>query len=863
MANNEMSNHETDNNELDSAPAEAGGRKLPLPRWLIIVLAVIAVVLIGGYVTLKLMFPPDKLRAMVVPRIESAVDRDVELSGVSLRVIPRIAVRLDDLAIGNPPGFAPEPAVQLEALEVQVRLLPLLLRRQVEIDRLRLLYPVIRYEVLDDGTSNFTGIGAGDASAAAGSDAEGSEAPPRGSALGGLVVTDLTIRDGTVYYTDHASGRRARLSIGGQLSARPVEGGGGDALESGGRFELWDVRAVLPGFGEDTMPLPNVALDYRLLADLAGDSLALTRLEVALGDVTLSGQGTVRDLDGDRVLAFEASSGEFDIGELLASLPESARPVNAEASGTGRLTLDASGSLAAEGGPRVDGALTVSGLSASYGEYGQLVTGGEGTVAFNRDSLQVRDFTGDVWGRAMQLSVTVRDFASPSVSGHVAGGVDLERLAALRPQGAPLSGEAAFDVDFSGPLAQRERMRVSGPVRLSDVTYQSEKLAVPARIEQATVRLTGAGATAERIPILLGGSDLTVAFTGQGVIPYALSEDGGAAPPVVEFSIDSRRLDMSEIMTQEEDVPGYSDLLTARLAGKQVGGRDPADLARDRYPVPAIPPMTATGQVRIAEFLNPPTRARDIAFGVDLRDGVLRVRDLTGNLYGGNLTGVATLNLEEGRPPFALRYDLKLDGGQAGEFLERWTRLGSALTGKLDFSISGTASIDETLLPVPEQVEAAGITSLSDGRFQQFPVSRALANQLKLTPDAIGAFRSLGGGYRIEAGKFVLDAWNFAAGDLSGAVTGSAGLGGTLDLNLSMAVPLSRLQEAGLVQGTGPLGDLMKRLAGEDQAIQVGVGIGGTMTEPAVQIDRDALAKELEKLAGDAGKDLLKRIIRQ
>jgi uncharacterized protein involved in outer membrane biogenesis len=84
-------------------------RGFGLPRWLIIVAAALALIVVAGTVALKVLFPPEKLRAMVVPRIEEKVGSEVALGDIRLRVFPRIAVRLDDFAVANPPGFSDEP----------------------------------------------------------------------------------------------------------------------------------------------------------------------------------------------------------------------------------------------------------------------------------------------------------------------------------------------------------------------------------------------------------------------------------------------------------------------------------------------------------------------------------------------------------------------------------------------------------------------------------------------------------------------------------------------------------------------------------------------------------------------------------
>jgi hypothetical protein len=348
------------------------------------------------------------------------------------------------------------------------------------------------------------------------------------------------------------------------------------------------------------------------------------------------------------------------------------------------------------------------------------------------------------------------------------------------------------------------------------------------------------------------------------VIPFALARAAGRVPaglaPSVEFTATSRRLDLAELTAGRDEV-GYVDLVKARLAGRAIDGRDPAELARGRYTLPPLPPVEARGRVEIAELLNPPTRAENVAFDIIVtEDGVLEVKALEAAVYRGALTGSLTLDLRRG-PPFPLRYAFALRGAEAGGFLERWTRLGRALTGKVDFEVKGSAALDETLLPTPDALDADGKTVFREGRFQELPLARALARALKLKPDRLAAFDELGGAFRIEGAAFVLGDWDLRWKDLTGRVGGSAGLGGALDLRLALAVPPAVLREAGLVTGGGRvLGELLGGLTEDDRPIPLAVAVGGTIASPVVRVDTEALKQELARRLKGKGRDLLKRL---
>ena len=332
--------------------------------------------------------------------------------------------------------------------------------------------------------------------------------------------------------------------------------------------------------------------------------------------------------------------------------------------------------------------------------------------------------------------------------------------------------------------------------------------------------------------------------------------------PFVEFSATSNRLDLSELTVDNASV-GYGDLAAARLAGRTLDGREPEDIARERYAGMTLPPVNASGHVEIAELINPPTVVRNVSFDLTMDNGVLEIRDLSGSVYGGQVAGGVVLDFSSGQPPFTMRYNFSLSAAQAADFLQNWTRLGSAASGLVDFDIAGTSTVDESLLPAPDALNASGQATFREGRFRDFGIATALANQLRLDPNRMSGFQDFGGAFRIENGAFLVDDWAFAGRDLSGVVTGSAGLGGSLDLQLALEVPPSTLQKAGLVRGAGGLGDIVSQLAGDDEAIQVAIGVGGTMAKPTLTLDTEALQAELAARLEDAGKGLLDRLLKR
>ncbi len=209
-----------------------------------------------------------------------------------------------------------------------------------------------------------------------------------------------------------------------------------------------------------------------------------------------------------------------------------------------------------------------------------------------------------------------------------------------------------------------------------------------------------------------------------------------------------------------------------------------------------------------------------------------------------------------------MRYDIRLTGAEGAAFVSRWTRLGKKMGGVLDFRMAGTAALDEGLLPTTNAVVAAGRSTFREGRFEGFGPAQALVNRFKFDERLATQFKELGGNFQIKDGAFILDNWSYEAGSVKAGIAGSAALGGALDLKLAMELPPAALEKAGLISGGGPLAGVLGQLRQDNQPIQVAVGLGGTISDPALKVDSESLQKALEARLEGAGKDLLKRLIK-
>ena len=842
-------------------------------KWLLYGLGgLVALVLIAA-VALPQLFPPERLKKLVVPQVEKAVNRTVEIESIGLRVLPFPAVRVSQFTIANAEGFGEEPAVEGRALNVDVALWPLF-TGTIEPTSVELVEPVVRYQIAEDGSTNFDTFGAADTTAA----------EEEGGGLG-IAVSNFRASGARLLYDDRQTVQSAELGFDVQLSAVPGEAPG--SIDSQGTLEMSTLRSVADG---DTTALQNATVRYDVLADLNAGRIDLRDLSLETPPLALATTGAVTRLNGARpVVDLSIETTRADLAQLAAIVPGG---VGEGVSPRGTMTLSvtaqgplpdstgAADSLQVQGTGRLDGVgVDVDGTT--------MLSDLGADLSVSLDSLSLASIEGALLGKPLSGRIAVADLlGEPSVDGQLAGAADLARLSTLAAEEGSepvkIGGSADYDVRFAGPATDPDGIRVRGPIQLSGVRLPNESTREPVEIESATIELTGSGLRADRFGIRSGEQAMQLQFAVRDLLPVSrgLAETNPAMR--VDFAFRADRLDLIELFPEEDaSEPLYSDLFTAQLAGTTVNGRSPEEVAAEMYGDVELPAFAVDGDVQIGTLLNEPQRYDDLSFDVQMRGRRLEVRNLSAATYGGSLAGSLTLDQSEAaasayvRPagrsvwmasagggvapkarvavpmpetPTALTYDFKLEDAKASAFLEDWTRLGQAVSGTMNLNISGDSPLSEGFLPVAQALQATGRSVVSGGGFSAgFNLPQQLVSRLGVSKPSMTDFKRFGGPFTIEEGELRMGEWSMQGSQVQTTMSGALGLGGTVDLDLTAQMPLSMVRGSKLAQG-GAISKMLSRLGGKDDRVPVTVGVGGTMSDPTFQVDSSALESAVKEL---------------
>ena len=684
------------------------------------------------------------------------------------------------------------------------------------------------------------------------------------------------------------------LALEGTLAGPLADTTEGLALSATGRFAEAGVDY------EGTALLRDLSADLSLTLD----SVALRSVDGRLLGASLTGDLSVRDLGDDPRIALQMTTGAMNLEDLAAFAPPeqvgaynpqgtlrldaTARgPLPQDAASTRQLAIDGSGRLAG-GGVDYEGDALLRDLRAGLG--------------FSGTAASVQDLNGQLLGRPVSGTIRVRDlFGQPQVKGQLVGTADLPRLASLAGADATtgsIAGQADYDVQFEGPTGAPGAIRPRGTVRLANVRVPYASFRNPVEIPDATVQLTGTGLSMDRFAVRSGEQAASLRATVQDLFP--LSEGLAEADPALSatFALTADRLDLVALYPEADtsDVT-YSQLFAAHLSGGTLNGQSPEAVADELYGGVELPAYAVEGRIEVGTLRNDPQRFDDLAFDVQMDDRRLGVQNLTGTTYEGTLAGSLTLDQRAstsasarpmpnsvwlaaaapGRvpsatapaPASALTYDFELRDAQAGAVLEDWTTLGRLVTGTLTLDADGETALTDGFLPQAEAFTAIGQSLVANGGLSlDVGPAQALVDALNLPAASVKEFNRLGGPFAIEDGQFRLNTWDFGGPRFDGQLDGALGLGGGVDLEMTLQMPLSTLNNSGLPGrlggGNGQLGPLLSKLAGGDagtEAVPVTVRLGGTMRNPSVEVlNKDAITSKIQSLAKEEGLNRLRNL---
>jgi uncharacterized protein involved in outer membrane biogenesis len=874
--------------------------------WLVI-LAIPVILVVAGIVALKMMFTSEKLKSMVIPRAEAATGRSVAINDISLSVFPTIAIKMDGVSISNRQGegFSSNPLLTLDALRLNLKILPLL-KSRIEVNSLELDRPRIVLEVNGRNETNYsnltgggspaapstpagggaprvtptpTGGGAAPGSAASpsvkGPEPSGSAAPKTENGPGfsisstaSFLVSNLLVNDGSVDYVNFKDSSATRVR---NLSLALELGTEGDRIIISG-------NAVTDSLSYGTVETPmleglRLRIDSRMAYDLSKDVLVLEKGDLTFQDMRLAMKGTVSNVRSSSVLDITVGSDSLNIADLFSLVPREYMKKAEGIRGTGiaRIHIAVTGTLTDSTTADIAGMVAATGASIQYPQLPKPINDITLLSGFTRtktnQEFHIEKMTANLGGAPFSMAMSVVNFDKPYLKLSAAGSLNLATVPEYYPleKGTELGGEMKLDIHIEGKVSDPKSMRASGSMTFQDVSAKTAGTAKPVRKLNGTLTFNNEVAETAKLSLLIGESDMTLSCRVKNYLSL-VSKDKNAPQSSATMTLQSTHLFARDIMT-EPPAPAAG----AQKQGSAAPASGTPEPPKASGPAPArpvqasgkaafpLPAMDIDASATIGTLTLEKFEFTNIRGAMHVSKGVITMQNLSLNAFGGsvNSNGSVDLNKPE-RPLFDL--SLNLNGVEAATLLSHFTSFGQKLSGALTTSTKLKGALNDTLGLVPETVEGDGKVAVKNGSLKGFKVNQSLASLLKLPDLETIQFKDWGNDFTVQKGRLTIKDLTITASTGQYVVNGSQGLDGSLDYHMALYLPPSAAPKLNIPGFAGEAVNLFKDPSGR---LKLNFNIGGTTDNPKVQLDTDPAKNRAVDLAKQKLDDEKKKAVDQ
>lgn len=812
----------------------------------IIILAIPVTLIIVAMVAAKLYFTSDRLKALVIPKIESATHRTVAIKDISLSVFPTLAVSIDSLSISNPQGthYDRENFLSLDNLRLRVKILPLISNR-IEIGYVILDHPQIYLEVTKDGHKNYSSEEPGTAK-----ESSVSVKVEKGG-TGELLLSNFEINNGEFESVNKKFD--SRMKVGGlhlstKIQAKPGEStiqvDGETAIDqfSYGTTSMW--------YLSDQPVTANLHLSY----DVGRDALNFDDVTGKLKAIPLTVSGNISQLTRDTMMMdLKITAPNVQMEHLLSLVPAEMLKTAQGLSASGDVKLIASivGPSSKTVDPGIQATFAISNGSIRYTSLPKAITNINLNGSFEEPSapidapgigkLSVDKLTAHIGGNDISASLHVISFTDPAVVASLNGSLSLGEVKDFYPleQGSELAGLVKANVSLDGKAKAPQSIRASGSIEFQNVAIKTAGSPKPLRNLNGTITFSNQAIESKQLAVNIGESDMQMSFALHNYLGMVMTEAAkSAGKPNATVTLTSHQLRTADLMSEEASAPSTGE----KKKSEKKGGANST----------MLPGVDANATVSIDKLVTDKFTFTNARGSLALSNGIITLKNFTVNAFDGTIQTKGTLDLRDTlKRPFNL--DLAISNVESHEMLPKFTTFGNYLYGKLTMNTKMQGDLNDTLGINTQTLLGDGKVLLNDGKVNDLPLASKLADFTNLSELRQVNFKDWTNAFSIQNGRFVVKDLKINSGATSFLVGGSQGLDGSLDYVLTVKLPAT-VSDRLKLQGVG--NELMQFFKDKDGRINLSFAATGTSSSPSLRLDTQA-QQELAKQALEQKKQQL------
>ena len=794
-----------------------------MKRILIITLTTVFLV-IAAAIVLPVIYKDDVAK-IVKQEINKNINADVNFSSVSLslfRSFPHFSLGLHDLSITGRDVFRYDTLAHIPSFNATIDLLSVMGSGPLKVVNITLSEPEINVVVLEDGSANYNIVPESE-------EMPGEQEMKEQSGKIILTMQKVNIVDAHIVYDD---------------ATIPV------------RFEAHGLDHILKGDLTKSSTLLNtftsskdIYVTYDEVKYLSGAEAEIdANLNVDFNSMRFDFSDNLIRINALPLKAegfFQMLDEGYDMDIIFSSRSESFKPLLSMIPAIymeGYETLKTEGKLTFRGwvrgkydeqnmpGYRID--LIVEDGMFQYPDLPSRVEDVKIRASVNNPSgvtdklvMKVDNFSflmaGSQINSSLELKTPVSD---PDINSRISGTLDLSKIQEVYPldRGMDLSGKISLDANFGGKMSALEQERYRdfkalGYVLLENIRYQDSDYNI--KVDRGQFNLSPEYIDMASLEMEIGNSDINADGKLVNMLSYLLQEGTVEG----DLALRSGRLDLNELMPS---------------AGEAPAGESEGEL--EAFVVPDRVDFNLTASVDQLLYSN--MVLSDLVGEIQIKDQKVTMNKLSTNTLDGSMAmeGYYAFN-GEGNPEVALNYNLKAVSVNktAVTFatLSRFAPIAKKANGEVSSTFSLETELDKTMNPVFETLNSKGVFSADALSFGDVNTLQDLGNTLKINELKNPKIENLNIDFEISNGKLFVRPFDMQLNGMKATLGGSTGLDKTIDYDLKLDLPRSKLGK--------DVNQLLDNLAGKVSSLGVDFNPGdvmklntkitGTLSNPSIR----------------------------
>lgn len=812
---------------------------------LLIVLAIPLVLLAALVLFLKLYFTSDRLKALIIPKVEETIQRSVSVGDISLSLFPRLAVNLERLSISAPKesAFDKEEFLSLEELVLDVHVFALLDDR-VEIDEIILTQPKLYLEVNKQGIANYAqppGPPTEEPSRAIGEEAPGTPLD--------VLLSNFQVIDGTIEYVDKTADRRVLIDGYHQIMRARVDGNE-VFLESEshvGSLSYGSTKSFL------ITGLPIVTYQ-RLTYKQAEDLLSLDSISVGIREIALVLQGSVEHVQTTPRLHLTLASTRAEVAQLLSLVPKDFMKAaeGLSSSGTFQFTMDVQGEVGDSLQPAVRGVFTVSDGTIQYKALPKSITNINVRGSFERPPViggrqrpgkfTLETFSANFGTSTIAGKLGIVDFDDPTISASFNGNLQLGEIKEYYPleAGTELTGVVTANFSITGKARNPLGIKSDGKVEFRSVTIKTATSKKPLENLNGVITFNNQLIDSKRLAMNVGASDMILTFTMRNYLALVSEDAATSGKPSMLVTLTSRQLRAEDLMSEE--------------AGASAAQRQSATPPKPSAML--LPNIDVDANVSIDRLVTEKFDFNNARGSVKIREGVITLQNFSVNAFQGNVVTAGMLDLRRlDKRPFDL--SLEITGVEAHAMLPKFTSFGNNIYGKFSMTTSLKGELNDTLGLNPPSLNGGGTVHIFDGKLVGYPLTIKLAEVTGIDEFRALQIKQWSNEYTIADGRINIKDLRVMATGTEFVVNGWQGVDGSLDYKMLVRLPASL---SGRLRISGVGAEVINFLKDNEGRVNLHFKVTGTVSDPSFALDTEEAQRKARQALEQKAKEEAERL---